>query len=57
MATAVALFMGAFIGKALTRRRYRERQPSIWDIVERRLREQKIRPRAVILAGNDGATG
>lgn len=57
LATAVALFMGGFIGKTLTRRRYRERQPSIWDIVERRLREQKTRPRAVILAGHDGAAG
>jgi hypothetical protein len=44
LAAGVALFFGAAIGNMLTSRRYRQRQPSIWQIVERRLREQKARP-------------
>jgi hypothetical protein len=54
VAAAVALFIGGFIGNTFTHRRYRQREPSIWDIVERRLREQKARPPAPVLAGSDG---
>jgi hypothetical protein len=46
LAAGVALFFGAVIGNMLTSRRYRQRQPSIWQILERRLREQKARPPA-----------
>jgi hypothetical protein len=56
VAAAVALFIGGFFGNTFTHRRYRQREPSIWDIVERRLREQKARPPASVLAGSDGGT-
>jgi hypothetical protein len=54
LAAAVALFLGAFIGNTVTHRRYRQREPSIWDIVERRLKEQRARPPAPALVGRDG---
>jgi hypothetical protein len=57
VAAAVALFIGGFFGNTFTHRRYRQREASIWDIVERRLREQKARPPAPVLAGSDGGTG
>jgi len=44
VAAAVALFMGGFVGNTVTSRRYRQREPSIWQIVERRLKEQRVRP-------------
>jgi hypothetical protein len=44
LAAGVALFCGAAVGNLLTSRRYRQRQPSIWQILERRLREKKARP-------------
>jgi hypothetical protein len=46
LAAGVALFCGAVVGNILTSRRYRQRQPSIWQVVERRLREQNARPPA-----------
>jgi hypothetical protein len=44
LAAAVALFIGSFFGNTITSRRYRQREPSIWQIVERRLKEQRVRP-------------
>ncbi|HEX9410073.1 MAG TPA: hypothetical protein VF986_00020 [Actinomycetota bacterium] len=44
LAAAVALFLGGFVGNTITSRRYRQREPSIWQIVERRLKEQRVRP-------------
>ena len=44
LAAAVALFLGGFVGNTMTSRRYRQREPSIWQIVERRLKEQRVRP-------------
>ena len=44
LAAAVALFIGSFLGNTMTSRRYRQREPSIWQIVERRLKEQRVRP-------------
>jgi hypothetical protein len=46
LAAAVALLLGAAGGTLLMARRHRERAPSIWDVVERRLREQRARPPA-----------
>jgi hypothetical protein len=39
-----ALLLGAFLGNILTHRKYRQREPSVWDILERRLKEQKAKP-------------
>jgi hypothetical protein len=57
LAAALALFGGAFAGNKLTVRRYRQRAPTIWQIVERRLLEQRARPpSATDLAGvSEGA--
>jgi hypothetical protein len=55
LAAGIALFLGGFIGNMLTSRRYRQRQPSIWQIVERRLKEQKTRPPAPMAARGDGS--
>jgi hypothetical protein len=40
LAVAVALFVGSFVGNTFSTRRHRQRQPSVWDILERRLREE-----------------
>jgi hypothetical protein len=50
----LALFLGGYLGTGRTRRKYREAEPSIWDIVERRMREQKSRPPVVAAARGDG---
>jgi hypothetical protein len=47
VAAAVALFLGGFFGTTLTSRRYRQREPSVWQILERRLKDQKARPPAL----------
>jgi hypothetical protein len=57
VAAAVALFLGGLIGNTFTHRRYRQRQPSVWDILERRLREQRGRPPARSLVSSEGAGG
>lgn len=44
LAAAVALFLGGFVGNTITSRRYRQREPSIWQVVERRIKEQRARP-------------
>jgi hypothetical protein len=44
LSAAVALFLGGFLGNTLTHRRYRQREPWVWDIVERQLKEQKAKP-------------
>jgi hypothetical protein len=44
LAAALAVFIGGFFGNSLTHRRYRQRAPSIWQVVERRLKEQRVRP-------------
>ena len=38
------LALGGFLGRTVTSRRYRQREPSIWQILERRLKEQRARP-------------
>jgi hypothetical protein len=54
LAAAVALFLGGFVGNTITSRRYRQREPSIWQIVERRLKEQRVRPPAPVGAARVG---
>jgi hypothetical protein len=54
LAAAVALFLGGFIGNTFTHRRYRQRELSVWDILERRLREQRGRPPTRALVVSDG---
>lgn len=54
LAVGFALFAGAFVGNTFSSRRYRARQPSIWDIVERRLREDRVRRPVPALAPDDG---
>lgn len=43
LAVAFALFAGAFAGNSFSSRRYRSRETSVWDLVERRLREERAR--------------
>jgi len=54
LAAAVALFIGSFLGNTITSRRYRQREPSIWQIVERRLKEQRGRPPSPVGAARLG---
>jgi hypothetical protein len=54
LSAAVALFLGGFLGNTFTHRKYRAGEPSVWDIVERRLREQKARPPTVYAVRGDG---
>ena len=54
LAAAVALFLGGFAGNNFTHRKYRQAEPSVWDIVERRLREQKAKPPTVATLRGDG---
>jgi hypothetical protein len=51
----LALLIGAFLTNLRHSRRLRERQPSIWDVLERRLREERARPPALAGLGVDGA--
>lgn len=53
----LALLIGAFVTNLRLGRRLREREPSIWDILERRLREERLRPPAVVGAGGEGGIG
>jgi hypothetical protein len=57
LAAAAALFIGGFIGNTYTHRRYRAGEPSVWDILERRLKEQRARPPAIRAARGDGGFG
>jgi hypothetical protein len=54
LAAVAALFMGSVIGTARTSRKYRQREPSVWDILERRLKEQRARPPTAALVPGDG---
>jgi hypothetical protein len=40
LGVAVALFVGTFIGNTFSTRRHRRREPSVWDVLKRRLREE-----------------
>jgi len=53
----VALLIGAFVTNLRYSRRLRERRPSIWDILERRLREERARPPALVGVGGNGGPG
>lgn len=53
----VALLIGAFVTNLRLGRRLREREPSIWDILERRLREERLRPPVLAGVRGDGGTG
>lgn len=53
----LALLIGAFVTNLRYSRRLREREPSIWDILERRLREQPARPAVLAGAAGDGGIG
>lgn len=53
----VALLIGAFVTNLRLGRRLRERQLSIWDMLERRLREERLRPPVVVGARGDGGIG
>jgi hypothetical protein len=44
LAAVAALFIGSIVGTARTAKRFKRREPSVWDILERRLREQRGRP-------------
>ena len=44
VAVALALVVGGLTGTTLSARRHRQRQPSIWEILERRLKEENARP-------------
>jgi hypothetical protein len=57
LGAAAALFIGGFIGNTYTHRRYRAGEPSVWDILERRLKEQRARPPAIRAARGDGGFG
>jgi hypothetical protein len=50
----LALLLGAFVTNLRFSRRLRERQPSIWDILERRLREERARPPVLVGVGGNG---
>ena len=54
LSAALALFLGGFLGNNFTHRKYRAAEPSVWDIVERRLKEQKARPPTVYAMHGDG---
>jgi hypothetical protein len=43
LAVGFALFAGTFVGNSFSSRRYRSQEPSIWELVERRLREERGR--------------
>jgi hypothetical protein len=53
----LALLIGAFVTNLRYSRRLRERQASIWEILERRLREERARPPALVGAGGNGGRG
>lgn len=53
----VALLIGVFFTNLRLGRRLREREPSIWDILERRLREERLRPPVLIGGRGDGGVG
>jgi hypothetical protein len=53
----LALLIGAFVTNVRVGRRLRERQPSIWDILERRLREERARAPALVGVPSPGGLG
>jgi hypothetical protein len=54
IAFVLALLIGASITNLRYSRRLRERQPSIWEVLERRLREERARPPVLVGAGGNG---
>jgi hypothetical protein len=50
----LALLIGAFFTNLRWSRRLRERHPSVWDVLERRLREERARPPALVRVGAGG---
>ena len=58
---AIGFFLAVLVGALFTNLRYsrrlRERQPSIWDVLERRLREERARPPALVPVGGNGGMG
>ncbi|HEY3210780.1 MAG TPA: hypothetical protein VGL18_13510 [Actinomycetota bacterium] len=50
----LALLIGVFVTNLRYSRRLRERRPSIWEILERRLREERARPPALVGVGGNG---
>jgi hypothetical protein len=57
LSAAAALFIGGFIGNTYTHRRYRAGEPSVWEIVEKRLKEQRARPPSILASRGDGGMG
>jgi tetrahydromethanopterin S-methyltransferase subunit F len=53
LAVGFALFAGAFVGNTFSSRRYRTRQPSIWDILQQRLREERVRRPMPVMTTDD----
>jgi hypothetical protein len=53
----LAVLIGILVTNLRLGRRLRERQPSIWDILERRLKEERLRPPAIVGARGDGGIG
>jgi hypothetical protein len=53
----LALLLGAFVTNVRFTRRLRERHPSIWEILERRLREERARPPTLVGVGGNGGLG
>jgi hypothetical protein len=51
---ALALLIGALIVNERWARRYRTLRPSIWDVLDRRLKEERARPPALVAARGDG---
>ena len=56
LAAILALVLGTFIGNTVTSRRYRQREAGVWDILERRLKEQRARPPTSDLATVGGTS-
>jgi len=52
----LALLIGAFLANLRWSRRYRALRPSIWDVLERRLREERVRPGLLAGVGADGGS-
>jgi hypothetical protein len=53
----LALLIGIFVTNHRLGKRLRGREPSIWDILERRLKEERLRPPALVGARGDGGIG
>lgn len=56
LSAAAALFLGSFLGNTFTHRKYRRGEPTIWEILERRMKEQRAKPPPVLVARFDGGS-